>query len=154
MPSKCDASVIEELWQRMGAIYGHRWSSSYGLTDIGDTWAIGLASMTPEQIGVGITACIKSGDEWPPSLPKFRAMCLEIPALSKVSRNIFSRRVKDDPFTEIVWSNIDHYRFGQSSAKEGEKMIKAAYEITCDEIAQYPELLITDASNHLTSRIR
>ena len=64
----------------MAAMYGHRWTSSYGVEDDG-TWRKGLAGLSPQQIGAGIVKCLerkpKLGEEdWPPTLTEFRAMCL------------------------------------------------------------------------------
>jgi hypothetical protein len=63
------------LWMRMARIYGHRWISNHGDADDG-TWLEGLAGVTLDGIKRGLEACRDSGEEWPPSLPKFRAMCL------------------------------------------------------------------------------
>lgn len=71
------------LWERLNHIYGHRFSSAYGesavdtegnLTATAQTWAVGLANMTGQQIADGLHKCIES-DEWP-SLPMFRINCL------------------------------------------------------------------------------
>ena len=59
----------------MTEIYGHKWPSSFGESDTDGTWAKGLADMTGEELKTGFVACITSGDEWPPSLQKFRVMC-------------------------------------------------------------------------------
>jgi hypothetical protein len=127
----------------MTAIYGHRWLSSYGPTDTDDTWAAGLTNLSPSQIGEGVTACINSGEEWPPSLPKFRALCLGLPTLQQVTRNILSGDKTADEFTLHVWHNLDRHRFQQSSAIAAEKLVKDAYEVVRDKIAAQPELIAT-----------
>jgi hypothetical protein len=74
---------MNELWRRMTAIYGHKWSSQYGDCDADDTWAKGLADITPEQLGHGLRECLKVGsdrkrtgdEDWPPTLGEFRAYC-------------------------------------------------------------------------------
>ncbi len=72
------------LWERFTHIYGHRFATAYGesalnaegqLTDVAQTWAAGLAGITGEQLAVGLRACIKREDTWPPTLPEFRALC-------------------------------------------------------------------------------
>lgn len=73
-------ALLDKFWGRMSEIYGHRWVSSYGATP-SDTWARGLAGMTGEQLGRGLAACLKSGDEWPPTLPGFCKLCLTIPGI-------------------------------------------------------------------------
>lgn len=69
------STVISKLWRRMQHIYGHKWESAHGLTDKENTWAIGLADMTVEEIGIGLNECVHRADPWPPSLPEFRALC-------------------------------------------------------------------------------
>ena len=67
--------VMRRLWVKFAEIYGHRWTSSYGEdagAGAGQTWALGLAGLSPEQIASGILAAMRSGSEWPPSLPLFR----------------------------------------------------------------------------------
>lgn len=59
----------------MVAIYGHKWTSSYGLDDADDTWLRGLGGITPSEIAAGLSACVLRADPWPPTLPEFRAMC-------------------------------------------------------------------------------
>ena len=73
------------LWERMIHLYGHKFSAVFGeratrpdglLTDVAQTWAGGLRGITGAQLAAGLRTCIGSGNEWPPSLPAFRAMCL------------------------------------------------------------------------------
>lgn len=61
----------------MAKIYGHRWVSSYGEEDDG-TWLSALAQLTPAHLAYGLQQCLEAGEEWPPSLPAFRNMCLDI----------------------------------------------------------------------------
>lgn len=56
-------------------VYGHKWTSAYGTADDG-TWLVGLSDVTPEQVGAGLEKVRTGADEWPPTLPQFRAMCL------------------------------------------------------------------------------
>lgn len=62
----------------MSAIYGHKWLANFGENDATGTWAAALSDLNPDQIGQGLDACVREGDEWPPALPKFRQMCLGI----------------------------------------------------------------------------
>jgi len=66
----------------MAEIYGHKWVSAHGASDINNTWLAGLEDLLPKSIGVGLTACIKRSDPWPPSLPEFRSLCLGLPGES------------------------------------------------------------------------
>lgn len=72
---------IDDLWAKMGRIYGHRWITSYGECDDG-TWLWALRSLTREHLAHGIKTCVKAGKEWPPTMPEFRAMCRTLPSLT------------------------------------------------------------------------
>jgi hypothetical protein len=74
-PSMLSEKHINEVWRRMAKIYGHRWTSSFGEADDG-TWLTGLRDLLPEELAVGLRACIKREDDWPPVLPEFRRLCL------------------------------------------------------------------------------
>ena len=69
-----NARLSSELCVRLAELYGHKWVSQYGET-LPETWARGLSDMSGADIGNGLIQCLKSGHEWPPSLPEFRAMC-------------------------------------------------------------------------------
>lgn len=59
----------------MAEIYGHKWVSSFGETDMDDTWARGLHSMTPQNLSDGLKACLAREETWPPTLPEFIKLC-------------------------------------------------------------------------------
>lgn len=71
------------LWEQMTYLYGHKFTSTNGesavvdgvLTDVAKTWSIALTGITGDQIATGLQACVNSGNEWPPSVPGFVAMC-------------------------------------------------------------------------------
>lgn len=70
---------MRQVWERMARMYGHRWTSNYGVEDDG-TWRKGLAGLTPEQIGAGLVKCLvrkpaPGEEDWPPTLNEFRARC-------------------------------------------------------------------------------
>lgn len=130
------ASRIRTLWLRMGEIYGHRWSSAYGESaelGAGATWGKGLADCSPRQIANGLSAALVSADPWPPTLPQFRAMCLGIPALSRVKLAI-AGTIESSPFSRLVWSHVDAYRLRTSDADKGERIIRDAYELARDHV--------------------
>src|SRR4030065_2875387 len=71
---------MRRVWERMARMYGHRWTSNYGVEDDG-TWRKGLAGLTREQIGAGLVKCLErkpapGEEDWPPTLNEFRAMCI------------------------------------------------------------------------------
>ncbi len=61
------------MWVAMTEMYGTRWTSQYGDEPL-PAWRAGLSDLSASQIGAGIMACRNSGNEWPPSLPEFRAL--------------------------------------------------------------------------------
>ena len=72
-------AVVSRLWTRMTEIYGHKWTTNYGTPADGafDTWTKALADLTSEQIAQGVRRCMSRADEWPPTLPAFRQLCLD-----------------------------------------------------------------------------
>jgi hypothetical protein len=142
--------VIERLWERMGEIYGHRWPSSYGddpLTGAGRTWAKGLAGLSAEQIGDGVSACMASAEPWPPTLPEFRALCLGIPSLSTVRQELRPGAATRSRFALEVWSRIDSWRFRQANADEAGRLIRDAYETAREHVMRggaLPDLPIAE----------
>ena len=74
-PAAMSARVIETFWLRMTEIYGHKWVSSYGESDLDGTWAKCLADLSGEELKQGFRTCMTNGEPWPPSLPQFRAYC-------------------------------------------------------------------------------
>lgn len=69
-------SLVETVWQLMGSMYGHRWTSSFGdSVDPDRVWAATLAGLDETQIRYGMRQCVAQGHEWPPSAPEFRKLC-------------------------------------------------------------------------------
>ncbi len=125
------ASALETLWARMAEIYGHRWASAYG-AEPSETWAKGLAGITPRQVADGLNACLRSADPWPPSLPQFRGMCFGVPELFAVRAELLAHlrpgASVPSPFARLVWSMLDGYRWRQSDADKADRMLREAYE--------------------------
>lgn len=65
---------MEKLWERMAEIYGHTFTSSYGLVP-SETWAKGLHDIRSDELARGLAGCVQQGGEWPPNLSQFRALC-------------------------------------------------------------------------------
>lgn len=69
-------SLVETVWQLMGSMYGHRWTSSFGdSVDPDRVWAATLAGLNEAQVRYGMRQCVAQGHEWPPSAPEFRKLC-------------------------------------------------------------------------------
>jgi hypothetical protein len=88
--SPASATLMEKLWVMMAGLYGHKWISSYGTSDIklddagnprpdSGIWGKALAGISGQQIAHGMKLCtLRTGEQaaWPPSAPEFRDMCL------------------------------------------------------------------------------
>lgn len=88
--SPASATLMEKLWVMMAGLYGHKWISSYGTSDIklddagnprpdSGIWGKALAGISGQQIAYGMKLCTqRTGEQaaWPPSAPEFRDMCL------------------------------------------------------------------------------
>lgn len=120
-------SLADYLWIHMGGLYGHQWTSAYG-DDPGGTagaeWYLTLQDLTREQIDAGLYVCRRSGDDWPPAAPAFRARCFGIPSYERVKADLHSREM---PFTRMVWESIDHWLLSQSNARDADRMVRNAY---------------------------
>lgn len=119
----------------MAEIYGHKWTSAYGDNpDEGaaKTWAKGLGDLSTKQIAAGVERLLTSSDEWPPALPRFRAICFGIPTLAAVKLDLKSEHKA--PFTRLVWSKIDSYRYRNASAEAADFLLKDAYEIAREAV--------------------
>lgn len=137
-----DDRTMRLLWLRMGEIFGaHRWTSSYGedaTRGAGRTWAKALGGLTPQHLALGIEACITRGEDWPPPLPEFRAMCLGVPSLAECSALI--RAQIPTPFTRLAWQNLDAFRFRRADAREADRLIRDAYNLARDHVLQGGQL--------------
>lgn len=133
------AMWLRRLWERMVAMYGHAWVNVHGVTPhegtgalsmSGDTWGRTLAGLTAQQIAAGIENCVAEGAEFPPSAPRFRAMCMNVPRLAAVRSEL--RQGNPSPFTRAVWAELDAYRFKQASADQADRQLRDAYDLTHD----------------------
>lgn len=136
-------AFMRRLWERMAAIYPHRWTSAMGpspqdstgaLTIAGDTWARGLAGVTSDQLGRGLAACNASADEWPPSLPAFRGMCFGIPPLAQVRFELRPGAPEVSAFTRLVYLHIDPWALRHADARDAERMVREAYGLAYDHV--------------------
>lgn len=83
-PEKLPQRLMDNLWIKMSEMYGHRWTSNFGVSaDPGHSWASVLKGITGQQIANGLNALVEKADEfdWPPPANVFRAMCLQVKGL-------------------------------------------------------------------------
>lgn len=135
--SEPPAAHLRRLWERMVGLYGHTWHSAHGaspqddhgrLTISGDTWSKALMGLSGSQLAAGLEACIAEGDDFPPAAGRFRAMCLGIPTFAQVRVEATVPDAERSPFTRSVWQFLDGYAFRQASSRDGEKLLREAYE--------------------------
>ena len=98
----------------------------------GDTWGRALAGLSAQQVAAGIEACVAEGAEFPPSAPRFRAMCLGVPILAAVRSEL--RHGEPSPFARAVWAELDVFRYKQASAEQADRLLREAYDLVRDRV--------------------
>lgn len=120
----------------MSAMYGHAWASQYGTQPQGvaaDTWAASLSGLSGQQLATGLQRCIAEGAEFPPSAPRFRLMCFDIPSFEAVRNEITRADTERSPFCRMVWSFVDGHVYRQTGGREAVAMLRAAYDRAVEE---------------------
>jgi len=118
-------------------MFGHAWVSQYGTDPTGhaaDTWSAALASVTTQQLAEGLHATFSLGRDFPPSAPRFRALCLGIPSFAAVDHELRTNKGPRSPFLRQTWSYIDGYLFARAESKKAERMLKAAYDLAVEYV--------------------
>lgn len=62
------------VWDRMQEMFGNTFTTQYGHVPL-LTWTQAIDSLSDEQLFRGLRAVAMSGDTFPPTLPKFVALC-------------------------------------------------------------------------------
>lgn len=134
--------MIDAFWVRMATMFGHSWVSQYGAEPAGlagDTWGTVLAGLTGEQIAQGMRETLASGSDWPPSAPRFRAMCIGAPSLAVTAHAM--RTGATDPFTRQAWTYIlDPHGFRLADAERQDRLIRDAHELAVRFVMEGGEL--------------
>jgi len=134
--------LLDNFWLRMGALYGHAWASQYGAEPAGvaaDTWATALSGVTSAQVAHGMREALAMGSDFPPSAPRFRAMCYGIPSFAQVRRDLSEKL--PSAFVRLVWSYLDGWRFARAEQSIADKLLRDAYEVARDHIMRGGEYL-------------
>ena len=138
---------IKQLWTRMQAIYGHRWTSGFGETDIDGTWLIGLRDLAPPMIAAGLEACIKlRADSWPPTLPEFRRLCLGLPDIEVAC--LAALRGASDPVSVFIRRKIGSWDMTHGKESDLLKRARAHYDAACQEATKEKMLALVDFSHN------
>jgi hypothetical protein len=124
--------MLDRFWLRMAAMFGHSWVSQYGAQPDGvggDTWSAVLADLTPQQIAGGLHATSRIAADWPPTAPRFRALCLGIPTMAECRIELRSGNPDPSPFARLLWSYLDGYNYRLASTEKADRMLRDAYEL-------------------------
>ena len=122
--------ISDYLFAHMTSMFGHSWTSAYGedpRSVAGVEWAQALIGVTREQIDAGLSATRLSGEEWPPSAPKFLERCLGVPPIFVLSYEI---RAGDalSAFAYAVMQDLDIFAWRQSNTERADRLLREAYE--------------------------
>ena len=130
-------SVLNEFWLRMATLFGHTWVSQYGASPngiAGETWSGVLADLTDDQLALGLRECVVLGGEFPPSAPKFRALCFALPSIREVREQIADPDSSLSPFAVLTRSLLDHYNYRQADGRTQDRMLREAYADAKDHV--------------------
>lgn len=151
--------VMAKIWQRMAAIYGHKWTSHLGvasdaegkLSESAKVWKQGLIGVTLDQVKYGFTALVIKHHDWPPSLPEFRKLCVsgnesKAPSLDEVISTLvlmprtgsIAKRYKH-PFILAASGSVDMFLLRTAKLVDAKRMVKPVYErILADGWPDFP----------------
>lgn len=90
-PMKRDV-LVAQLFARMEHLYGPKWASCYGkpvnpdgtLTLAAKQWAHDLSGFSDAQIMAAMRRMESEFKAWPPTVPEFKSLCLDLPTLEQV----------------------------------------------------------------------
>lgn len=131
----------------MSIIFPYRWNGqfpsetkSYAMTlaVAKSRWEQALADLTDKQIEKGLSACEKSGKEFPPSIPEFRKMCLptmwELGILPiEEAYEQFCAKDHSHSLVEDIYLKIGSWNFKTLSSVELRKRFNTCYQMVCDK---------------------
>ena len=126
---------MRDLWLRMAEIYGNQWTSQHGNEDTNNTWAKGLQDITPKMLAGGLMRCLmrSSRNAWPPTLPEFRNLCLDLPAMDRAINLALNNLRTDDAFIIAMRRYIGSWELANKTLAELKPIARDAYEYACQE---------------------
>lgn len=77
---KCGKKCFAQFWRRMTEMFGKRWTDQYGrgievygddIHILNNAWFAEISRLDVEALTTAVDALMRSGDEFPPSLPTF-----------------------------------------------------------------------------------
>lgn len=131
--AKPSQALLNAFWLGMTEEFGHAWTSQYGTDPNPDSaWAEALYDVSIDQLKRGIFAMRLLASDWPPSVGRFRAMCLGIPSLAHVKHELANK--KRSPFVVQVWRYLDSYRFSRANQEDADRMLSDAYYLASEHV--------------------
>lgn len=125
------------FWKQMGSMFPGTWERQNGvapvnkagvLTIAGNTWFQVLKGRSRALHARGMACCLSEGREWPPNPGRFLAMCLDIPVMTAVEREMAPGRPQSG-FTVLVRSMLDlHVYASADNGFQQRQMLSEAYE--------------------------
>ena len=129
--------LLDFVWLRMAARYGHAWVAQYGATPdgaVGAEWRETLGNLTAAQVTDAFNSDALRGADWPPSSGAFRALALGIPSLGAVRAEVRPGSPTVSAFTRAVWGRLDGWAYQRADADRADRMLREAYDLTRDGV--------------------
>ena len=121
---------ITGLFIWMAAVYGRTWTGQYA----GETakvasaaWGDGLFDLTDEHLEAGKRATLKRYGDWPPSLPEFRRLCLELGGDADALLAAMNQD-RDHPIGRYIVAGISSWDWNHMTTEALEKRCRAGLE--------------------------
>jgi len=134
--AKPNAAVADYVFARMTSMFGHRWTSAYGEDSRAlpaMEWANALSGLTRSQVDAGFEATLLTGEEWPPSAPKFLERCMSIPTFAVVALEV-QKGGAFSAFSREVWQALDTFCWRQASTERADRMLRNAYDLVHERV--------------------
>lgn len=132
--------LIELLFLRLNGIYGCLWTASFqnpAAWDVAkDEWADALAGMPTDVIRRALDELRKSGDEYPPNLPKFIKIChrhFDLPSQEEVFQMII-RRDFSHPIATMGFNEIGSWEWRNGSEKDLRQKFAKVYRDASEKL--------------------
>lgn len=135
--AKPSALIADYVWLHMSGLFGNAWTSTYGdnpRSAAGAEWAKTLTGLNRSHIDAGLDGCRSAGSDWPPSAPRFLAMCRGIPSFARVSNELAKSPENWSAFTRAVRNNLDEFIYRNSSTKDARRLLQDAYDVVNDMV--------------------
>ena len=138
-------SLMDRLYGRLDGMYPNKWRAAFPSVDAVQNWRDAWAAafdgegMTPDEIAIGLSACLRLYD-WPPSLPEFIKACrppLDYEATHREAvRQMHARKGGNDKWSSaaVYWAAVQVGEFDLANLPYAQ--IKARWQNTLDRAVQ------------------